>query len=128
LQEQEPAWQSTPHPRRTGCRDHRRRARHRQGDRAGVRARGHEGRDRRRRRTVAEQTAAEIGPNAAAFRLDVTRRKSFEAFVDAAEERFGPLDVLVNNAGIMPLGRFLDETRRPPCGWSTSTCTASSTE
>jgi NADP-dependent 3-hydroxy acid dehydrogenase YdfG len=59
--------------------------------------------------TLAEQAAAEIGPSAAGFPLDVTRRDSFEAFVDAAEERFGPLDVLVNNAGIMPLGRFIDE-------------------
>jgi NADP-dependent 3-hydroxy acid dehydrogenase YdfG len=58
---------------------------------------------------LAEQTAAEIGPNAAGFPLDVTRRDSFEAFVDAVEERFGPIDVLVNNAGIMPLGRFIDE-------------------
>jgi len=58
---------------------------------------------------LAEQAAAEIGPNACGFELDVTRRDSFEAFVDAAEERFGPLDVLVNNAGIMPLGRFVDE-------------------
>jgi NADP-dependent 3-hydroxy acid dehydrogenase YdfG len=59
---------------------------------------------------LAEQAAAEIGPNAEGFSLDVTRRDSFEAFVDAAEERFGPLDVLVNNAGIMPLGRFIDES------------------
>jgi NADP-dependent 3-hydroxy acid dehydrogenase YdfG len=58
---------------------------------------------------LAEATATELGPNAAGFELDVTRRDSFEAFIDAAEERFGPLDVLVNNAGIMPLGRFLDE-------------------
>ena len=58
---------------------------------------------------LAEQAAAEMGPNAAGFALDVTRRDSFEAFIDAAEERFGPLDVLVNNAGIMPLGRFIDE-------------------
>jgi len=58
---------------------------------------------------LAEQTAAEIGPNATAFGLDVTSRDSFEAFVDATEQRFGPLDVLINNAGIMPLGRFLDE-------------------
>jgi NADP-dependent 3-hydroxy acid dehydrogenase YdfG len=58
---------------------------------------------------LAEQTAAELGPNAAGFALDVTKRDSFEAFVDAAEERLGPLDVLVNNAGIMPLGRFVDE-------------------
>jgi NADP-dependent 3-hydroxy acid dehydrogenase YdfG len=58
---------------------------------------------------LAQQAAAEIGENAEGFALDVTRRDSFEAFVDAAEERFGPLDVLVNNAGIMPLGRFIDE-------------------
>ena len=58
---------------------------------------------------LAEQAAAEVGPNAAGFALDVTRRDSFEAFVDAAEERFGPLDVLVNNAGIMQIGRFIDE-------------------
>src|SRR3954466_3695437 len=58
---------------------------------------------------LAEQAAAELGPNVAGFALDVTRRDSVEAFVDAAEERFGPLAVLVNNAGIMPVGRFLDE-------------------
>jgi NADP-dependent 3-hydroxy acid dehydrogenase YdfG len=58
---------------------------------------------------LAEQAAGEIGPDAEGFALDVTRRDSFEAFVAAAEERFGPLDVLVNNAGIMPLGRFIDE-------------------
>ncbi|HEX7299530.1 MAG TPA: SDR family oxidoreductase [Solirubrobacteraceae bacterium] len=59
--------------------------------------------------TLAEQAAAEIGPAAQGFALDVTRRDSFEAFLDGAEERFGPLDVLVNNAGIMALGRFVDE-------------------
>jgi short-subunit dehydrogenase len=29
--------------------------------------------------------------------------------LDGVEEQLGPLDVLVNNAGIMPLGRFVDE-------------------
>jgi short-subunit dehydrogenase len=37
--------------------------------------------------------------------LDVGDRRSFERFVADA----GELDVLVNNAGIMPLGPFLDE-------------------
>ncbi len=62
--------------------------------------------------TLAEQAAAEIGggrDGVAGLALDVTRRDSFEAFVAAAEERLGPVDVLVNNAGIMPLGRFADE-------------------
>jgi NADP-dependent 3-hydroxy acid dehydrogenase YdfG len=58
---------------------------------------------------LARQAAAEIGPNAEGFALDVTRRDSFEAFIDAVEERLGPIDVLVNNAGIMPLGRFIEE-------------------
>lgn len=44
-----------------------------------------------------------------ALPLDVTRPASFEAFLDEAESRLGPLDVLVNNAGIMPTGSFLDE-------------------
>ena len=34
---------------------------------------------------------------------------SFAAFLDGAEEQLGPLDVLVNNAGIMQIGRFIDE-------------------
>ncbi len=53
--------------------------------------------------------AAELGPNARGYALDVTDRASFEAFVDAVEADLGPLDVLVNNAGIMQLGPFLEE-------------------
>ncbi|GAA1481910.1 SDR family oxidoreductase [Gordonia sinesedis] len=41
--------------------------------------------------------------------LDVTDPDSFEAFYDAAERRVGPIDVLVNNAGVMPTGLFADE-------------------
>jgi NADP-dependent 3-hydroxy acid dehydrogenase YdfG len=58
---------------------------------------------------VAERTAVEIGPHAAAFALDVTDRASFARFLAAVEERFGAIDALVNNAGIMPLGPFVDE-------------------
>ena len=58
---------------------------------------------------AARQTAAELGPSTVALPLDVTERASFAAFVDGAEEQLGPLDVLVNNAGIMPIGPFLDE-------------------
>jgi NADP-dependent 3-hydroxy acid dehydrogenase YdfG len=59
---------------------------------------------------LAGKAAEELGPNVVALELDVSNRPSFERFVDQAEERLGPLDVLVNNAGIMPLGRFLDES------------------
>lgn len=58
---------------------------------------------------AARQTAAELGASTVALPLDVTERASFAAFLDGAEEQLGPVDVLVNNAGIMPLGRFLDE-------------------
>ncbi|MDR3658423.1 MAG: SDR family oxidoreductase [Mycobacterium sp.] len=42
-------------------------------------------------------------------KLDVTDRHSFEEFLDDVERQLGPIDVLVNNAGIMPLGRIVDE-------------------
>jgi NAD(P)-dependent dehydrogenase (short-subunit alcohol dehydrogenase family) len=58
---------------------------------------------------AAQKTAAELGPRTVALPLDVTDRDSFARFLDASEEQLGPLDVLVNNAGIMPVGRFLDE-------------------
>ena len=60
-------------------------------------------------RELAEQTAAELGGDTLALELDVTRRVSFEGFLDQVEERLGSLDVLINNAGIMPLGRFWEE-------------------
>jgi len=58
---------------------------------------------------AATKTADELGPAAVALELDVTDRDSFGGFLDATEEQLGPLDVLVNNAGIMQIGRFLDE-------------------
>jgi len=58
---------------------------------------------------LAERTAEELGGGAIAIALDVTDRGSFERFLDDVEQRLGPLDVLVNNAGIMHLGRFAEE-------------------
>jgi NADP-dependent 3-hydroxy acid dehydrogenase YdfG len=54
--------------------------------------------------------AAAIGLAAHPFGVDVSSRPSFAAFVSAIEQSVGPIDVLVNNAGVMPAGRFLDET------------------
>src|SRR6516165_9255111 len=42
-------------------------------------------------------------------KLDVTDPHSFSDFLDQVERQLGPIDVLVNNAGIMPLGRIVDE-------------------
>ncbi|PZU11586.1 SDR family oxidoreductase [Sphingomonas sp.] len=47
--------------------------------------------------------AAELGETVAWSELDVTDEASFDAFVAAAEARFGRIDALVNNAGVMPL-------------------------
>jgi NAD(P)-dependent dehydrogenase (short-subunit alcohol dehydrogenase family) len=58
--------------------------------------------------TAAEATAARLG--AVGLPLDVTDRESFTAFLDAAEAAQGPVDVLINNAGIMPIGPFLEES------------------
>ncbi len=58
---------------------------------------------------TARETASELGPSTVALPLDVTERASFKAFLDEAEAQLGPVDVLVNNAGIMPIGPFLDE-------------------
>lgn len=47
--------------------------------------------------------ASELGDHVAWGALDVTDGADFEAFAAAAEARFGRIDALVNNAGVMPL-------------------------
>jgi short-subunit dehydrogenase len=59
---------------------------------------------------LAQRTAAELGSGTIGLALDVTNRESFSAFLDQVESQLGPLDVLINNAGIMPVGPFLDES------------------
>jgi len=59
---------------------------------------------------LAEETAAGLGGGTIALPLDVTDRSSFAAFLDAAERELGPLDVVVNNAGIMPVTPFVEES------------------
>jgi NADP-dependent 3-hydroxy acid dehydrogenase YdfG len=58
---------------------------------------------------LARKTAQEIGAGTIALELNVTERASVAAFVDGVEAQLGPIDVLVNNAGIMQLGRFIAE-------------------
>jgi len=62
---------------------------------------------------LAEESAAAVsastGGTVHGLPLDVTHRESFEAFLTEAESRLGPLDTLVNNAGIMPTGLLADE-------------------
>jgi NAD(P)-dependent dehydrogenase (short-subunit alcohol dehydrogenase family) len=58
---------------------------------------------------VAQATAARIGGGTVATRLDVTDKASVVELLATAEAELGPVDVFVNNAGIMPLGAMLDE-------------------
>lgn len=55
------------------------------------------------------QVAADLGAGAIGLPLDVTRRESFSAFLDRIERELGVIDVLINNAGIAPLGEFARE-------------------
>ena len=61
---------------------------------------------------LAQGTAKELGDRVVAFELDVTVPSSMDAFVRSTEQAFGPLDVMVNNAGIMVVGDFLKEDDR----------------
>lgn len=60
-------------------------------------------------RLAAQRAADELGPDAYAFGLDVTQRDSFTRFVETIERQIGPIEVLVNNAGVMPTGAFFSE-------------------
>src|SRR3954447_7674050 len=55
---------------------------------------------------LAEETAQALGGGTIALHCDVTDRGSFAGFLDEAERELGPLDVVVNNAGIMPVAQL----------------------
>ena len=59
---------------------------------------------------AAEQAATEAGGGAIGLALDVTDRTAFTAALDEVERQLGPVDIIVNNAGIMPIGPFEEET------------------
>jgi NAD(P)-dependent dehydrogenase (short-subunit alcohol dehydrogenase family) len=59
---------------------------------------------------AAEAAAAATGGGAIGLALDVTDRPAFTAALDRVEQELGPIDVIVNNAGIMPIGPFEEES------------------
>jgi NADP-dependent 3-hydroxy acid dehydrogenase YdfG len=58
---------------------------------------------------AAQHTSSELGASTVALPVDVTDHASFASFLAQAEEQLAPIDVLINNAGIMPIGPFLQE-------------------
>ena len=59
---------------------------------------------------LAADVAGRLGPDVVGLPLDVTDRESFELFLAAAQQRLGPVEVLVSNAGVMPLASQLTES------------------
>ncbi len=57
-----------------------------------------------------EAVAAELGDAARYVRLDVTKEADWQAAIDHAEAEFGPVGLLVNNAGIVSFGSITDTT------------------
>jgi NAD(P)-dependent dehydrogenase (short-subunit alcohol dehydrogenase family) len=58
--------------------------------------------------TTVKESGADLGLEVYG-KLDVTDPSSFADFLDQVERQLGLIDVLVNNAGIMPVGRVIDE-------------------
>jgi NAD(P)-dependent dehydrogenase (short-subunit alcohol dehydrogenase family) len=59
---------------------------------------------------LAEETAAGLGGGTIALPLDVTDRASFDSFLAETERQLGPVDAVINNAGIMPVTPLVDES------------------
>ena len=55
-----------------------------------------------------KQAGTELGVNTCPT-VDVTSIDSFTDFLDEVERSLGPIDVLINNAGVMPVGLVVDE-------------------
>jgi NAD(P)-dependent dehydrogenase (short-subunit alcohol dehydrogenase family) len=59
---------------------------------------------------LAEETAAGLGGGTIALPLDVTDRASFDSFLAETERQLGPVDAVINNAGIMPVTPLVEES------------------
>lgn len=55
-----------------------------------------------------QKDIAALGRRALSVKLDVTERASVEAAIDEAELKLGPIDILINNAGMADVQPFLE--------------------
>jgi hypothetical protein len=113
--------------RRKSDRNHRREQRYRRGNGKALGAKVVLGARRTDRlETIAGEIRADGGT--AEFKaLDVTNRENVDAFVQFADKTFGKVDVIVNNAGLMPLSPMQALKVAEWTAWSTSTSKACST-
>ena len=59
---------------------------------------------------LGKELAAELGDDAVYVHLDVRQESDWRGIVDEAETRFGRLDALVNNAGVLTMGTLTHDT------------------
>lgn len=63
--------------------------------------------------SVAEELNGQFEDSAIAFKVDVSQQDQVEAMIDEAVNKFGGLDILINNAGVMdgmePVGEISNE-------------------
>jgi len=58
----------------------------------------------------AQKVATEIGDNAMAIKCDISNKLEVDNLVSKTTEKFGNLDIMVNNAGIYPFKAFAEMT------------------
>ncbi len=57
------------------------------------------------------KTIAELNnPNVSGYKVDIRDKKSVSTYIDEIVKKYGHIDVLVNNAGVCKLVKFLDMT------------------
>lgn len=59
-----------------------------------------------RREDLLKEIASELGSNSIYLKTDVTKKTDLDNLIKFAIEKLGKIDVLLNNAGIMPLSFF----------------------
>ncbi len=57
--------------------------------------------------TAGQETARELGPQAAFYKVNVANRQEAQAWMDDVAAKYGRIDVLVNNAGILRDGQLV---------------------